>query len=42
MLTRWIDTAILIIFTSPVLVISRLLIWREAVTKQEIHTRSIL
>jgi hypothetical protein len=30
MLTRWIDTAILIIFTPPVLVISRLLIWREA------------
>jgi hypothetical protein len=33
MITRWIDTAILMIFRPPVLVISRLLVWREALTK---------
>ena len=30
MLTRWIDTAVLIIFTAPVLMLSKLLAWREA------------
>jgi hypothetical protein len=30
MLTRSIDTAVLIIFTAPVLVLTRLLVWRDA------------
>jgi hypothetical protein len=29
MLTRWIDTVVLIIFTAPVFVLSRLLAWRD-------------
>lgn len=30
MLTRWIDTAVLMIFTAPVLVLSKLLAGRDA------------
>jgi len=29
MLTRWIDTAVLMVFTAPVFVLSRLLAWRD-------------